>query len=377
MILDRRVLNRTTLDRQLLLARAALPPAEAVARLVALQGQEADAPYIGLWSRLASFTQDDLTALLHGGQVVRGALLRATQHLSLADDYAWLRPLVQPVLDRARKGAFGRALRDVDHAELTELARAHLAGAHRDGRVLTRPQLRDLLRERWPQADPVALGYAVQTLLPIVHTSPSGVWGRGGATPFTLAEDWLGRPLDGPPGTEAAAERLVRRYLAAFGPASVMDVQAWSGLTRLRAVMEGMPDLRTYRDETGRVLYDLAGLPLADPGTPAPVRFLPWFDNLIVAYADRGRFMTAEQRKAVCVGAAIYPTFLVDGFVGGMWNLGGGVLTAEPFHPLPAGVREELEAEGARLMAFAGVEEGRFTWLPPRTDSKGEGSPRA
>ncbi|MFG1619039.1 winged helix DNA-binding domain-containing protein [Nonomuraea wenchangensis] len=377
MILDRRVLNRTTLGRQLLLDRAALPPAEAVARLVALQGQEVDAPYVGLWSRLASFTQDDLTALLHGGQVVRGTLLRATQHLSSADDYVWLRPLVQPVLDRMRKGAFGRALRDVDHAELAELARAHLAGAHRDGRVLTRPQLRDLLRERWPQADPVALGYAAQTLLPIVHTPPNGVWGRGGATPFTLAEDWLGRPMDGPLGTQAAAERLVRRYLAAFGPASVMDVQAWSGLTRLRAVMEGMPDLRTYRDETGRVLYDLAGLPLADPGTPAPVRFLPWFDNLMVAYADRGRLMTAEQRKAVCVGAAIYPTFLVDGFVGGMWNLGGGVLTAEPFHPLPARVREELEAEGARLMAFAGVEEGRFTWLPPRADSGGEGSPGA
>ncbi|MEU4516766.1 winged helix DNA-binding domain-containing protein [Nonomuraea wenchangensis] len=377
MILDRRALNRTTLDRQLLLARAALPPAEAVARLVALQGQEADAPYIGLWSRLAAFTQDDLTALLHGGQVVRGTLLRATQHLSLADDYVWLRPLVQPVLDRTRKGAFGRALQDVDHAELTELARAHLEDAHRDGRVLTRPQLRDLLRRRWPQADPVALGYAVQTLLPIVHTPPNGVWGRGGATPFTLAEHWLGRPLDGPLGAEAAAERLVRRYLAAFGPASVMDVQAWSGLTRLRAVMEGMPDLRTYQDETGRVLYDLAGLPLADPGTPAPVRFLPWFDNLMVAYADRGRFMTAEQRKAVCVGAAIFPTFLVDGFVGGMWNLGGGVLTAEPFHPLPARVREELEAEGARLMAFAGVEEGRFTWLPPRTDRGGEGSPPA
>ncbi|QYC42742.1 hypothetical protein Nocox_25705 [Nonomuraea coxensis DSM 45129] len=370
MILDRRVLNRTTLGRQLLLERAALPPAEAVARLVALQGQEIDAPYVGLWSRLASFTQDDLTALLHGARVVRGTLLRATQHLALADDYVWLRPLVQPVLDRMRRGAFSRDLQDVDPAELAELARAHLADAHRDGRVLTRPQLRDLLRERWPQAGPMALGYAAQTLLPIVHTPPNGVWGRGGATPFTLAEDWLGRPMDDPLGPEPAAERLVRRYLAGFGPASVMDVQSWSGLTRLRAVMERMPDLRTYRDETGRVLYDLAGLPLADPGTPAPVRFLPWFDNLVVAYADRGRLMTAEQRKAVCVGAVIYPTFLVDGFVGGMWNLGGGVLTAEPFHPLPARVREEVEAEGARLMAFAGVEEGRFTWLPPRADRR-------
>ncbi|MCK2216307.1 winged helix DNA-binding domain-containing protein [Actinomadura sp. ATCC 31491] len=374
MILDRRVLNRTALDRQLLLDRAAVTPAEAVGRLVALQGQDTGAPYLGLWSRLASFTQDDLAALLRGKQVVRGTLLRGTQHLALADDYVWIRPLLQPVLDRIRRGAFARALSGVDAAECAGLIRAHLARAHRDGRTLTRPQLRDLLLERWPQADPVALAYSAQTLLPIVHTPPNGLWGQGGATPFTLAEQWLERPLEAQPpaGSPAgpaagpAVERLVRRYLAAFGPASVMDVQAWSGLTRLRPVVEGMRDLRTYRDEDGRVLYDLPGAPLADPGTPAPVRFLPWFDNLMVAYADRSRLMTAEQRKAVCVGAAVYPTFLVDGSVGGVWDLKNGVLTAEPFHPLPGGVMDELAAEGARLMAFAGVEEGRFAWLPPR-----------
>ncbi|MGP3964083.1 winged helix DNA-binding domain-containing protein [Nonomuraea sp. 3N208] len=360
MILNRRVLNRTTLDRQLLLRRADMKPVQAIERLVAVQGQEIDAPYIGLWTRLAAFTQDDLASLLYGKQVVRGSLLRGTQHLALADDYVWIRPLVQVILSRTRQAAFGRATREVDLEELARLAREHLAG-----RTLTRPQLRDLLRERWPEADPMALSWSAQALVPIVHTPPNGIWGKGGATPFTLAEEWLGRPLDG----TVPIERLVERYLAAYGPASVMDVQMWSGLTRLRAVVEGMPHLRKYQDAEGQVLYDVPDAPLAEEDVPAPVRFLPWFDNLIVAYADRGRLMTAEQRKAVCVGAVIYPTFLVDGTVGGMWDLKGGVLTVEPFHPLSDGVMEELAAEAARLMAFAGVEEGSIAWLPPRSST--------
>ncbi|MGN9840215.1 winged helix DNA-binding domain-containing protein [Nonomuraea sp. H19] len=249
MILNRRVLNRTALDRQLLLSRSPLSAAQAIERLVAVQGQEIDAPYLGLWSRLAAFTQDDLADLLHGRQVVRGSLLRGTQHLALAGDYVWIRPLVQVILSRTRQAAWGRLMRDVDPEELALLARKHLAG-----RTLTRPQLRDLLRERWPEVDPMALGFSAQALLPIVHPPPNGIWGRGGATPFTLAEEWLGRSLeDSPP-----VERLVVRYLAAFGPASVMDVQMWAGLTRLRPVVEAMPFLRKYQDAEGRVLYDLA-----------------------------------------------------------------------------------------------------------------------
>ncbi|TMR16584.1 DNA glycosylase AlkZ-like family protein, partial [Nonomuraea zeae] len=177
MILNRRVLNRTTLDRQLLLGRSTMSPAQAIERLVAVQGQEIDAPYIGLWSRLAAFTQDDLAALLYGRQVVRGSLLRGTQHLTLAGDYVWLRPLVQVVLSRSRQAAFGRLMREVDLAEFAGLVRAHLAG-----RTLTRPQLRDLLLERWPEVDPVALGFSAQALVPVVHTPPNGIWGRGGAT---------------------------------------------------------------------------------------------------------------------------------------------------------------------------------------------------
>ncbi|UBU09062.1 winged helix DNA-binding domain-containing protein [Nonomuraea gerenzanensis] len=352
-----RVLNRTTLERQLLLNRSELSAAQAIERLVAVQGQEIDAPYLGLWTRLASFTQADLAALLNDRRVVRGSLLRGTQHLALADDYVWIRPLVQVILSRTRQAAFGRLMRGVDVEELAALARGHLAG-----RTLTRPQLRDLLRERWPEVDPVALGFSPQALLPIVHTPPNGLWGTGGPTPFTLAEEWLGRPLEPAP----PVERLVARYLAAFGPASVMDVQMWSGLTRLRGVMEAMPGLRRYRDASGRVLFDLADAPLAAADAPAPVRFLPWFDNLIVAFADRGRMMTAEQRKQVCVGAAVHPTFLVDGTVGGMWELKDGVLTVEPFEALSDEVMGELAVEGARLMAFAGVQGGEIVWSPPR-----------
>ncbi|WP_113702331.1 winged helix DNA-binding domain-containing protein [Nonomuraea lactucae] len=359
MKLSRRILNRTTLQRQLLLERSSMSPAQAIERLVAVQGQEVNPPYFGLWSRLSSFTQDDLTGLLYGRQVVRGSLLRGTQHLTLADDYVWLRPIAHAPLARSRQAAFGRATADVDLEELVALTRGHLAG-----RTLSRPELRDLLARRWPEVDPLALGWSAQALVPVVHPPPSGTWNRGGATPFTLAEEWLGRPL----ATEPPLERLVVRYLAAFGPASVMDVQAWSGLTRLRPVIEAMSvrSLRKYEDMEGRVLYDLADAPLAAEDLPAPVRFLPYFDNLMVAYADRTRMMTAEQRRAVCVGAIVYPTFLVDGVVAGMWDLKGGALVMEPFHPLPEAVMEELAEEGGRLLAFAGADGERVTWLPPR-----------
>jgi hypothetical protein len=363
MKLNRRVLNRTTLERQLLLARSPLSPAGAIERLVALQGQDVNPPYYGLWSRLASFTQEDLTSLLYGRQVVRGSLLRGTQHLALADDYLWLRPMMQAPMSRARQAGFGRATGEVDLDELVRLARGHLAG-----RTLTRPQLRDLLLERWPDVEPMALGWSAQALVPVVHAPPSGIWNRGGATPFTLAEEWLGRPLDDAP----PVERLVTRYLAAFGPASVMDVQMWSGLTRLRPVIDAMP-LRKYHDTEGRVLYDLPDAPLAEEDVPAPVRFLPAFDNLIVAYADRTRMMTDEQRKAVCVGAVIFPTFLVDGVVAGLWDLKDGVLDLRPFHPLPERAMAELAAEGAGLLAFAGVPDGTLAWRRPSAGRRASG----
>nr|WP_165977932.1 crosslink repair DNA glycosylase YcaQ family protein [Nonomuraea diastatica] len=206
MILNRRVLNRTTLDRQLLLRRAALSPAEAIERLVAVQGQEIDAPYVGLWTRLAAFTQDDLASLLHGRQVVRGSLLRGTQHLALAGDYVWIRPLIHTILTRARQASFGRVTQGVDLDELAKLTREHLAG-----RTLTRPQLRDLLLRRWPEAGPMALGFSAQAMVPVVHTPPNGIGGQRGATPCTLAEEWLGRRARAVPALVRQPHRRLRR----------------------------------------------------------------------------------------------------------------------------------------------------------------------
>ncbi|WP_240506941.1 winged helix DNA-binding domain-containing protein [Thermoactinospora rubra] len=345
--MDLRTLNRTTLQRQLLLRRSAMTPLEAVRHLVALQGQEPNPPYIGLWSRLESFTHEELTGLLYGRQVVRSSLLRATQHLTAAEDYLWLRPLMDAPMRRSRQAAFGRVTRGLDLEELARVARKHLTG-----QTLTRPQLATLLAERWPHIERLALGWSAQSVLPLVHVPPNGTWNRYGATPFTLAEEWLGRPLEAAP----PVERLVTRYLAAFGPATVMDVQAWSGLTRLREVMEAMP-LRRH----GK-LYDLPDAPPADPDTPAPVRFLPWFDNLMVAYADRTRVMSDQARSRVCVGAIVYPTFLVDGTVGGIWNIHDGALHLLPFDPLPDETMGELEEEGARLLAFTGMQGASITW---------------
>ncbi|MFA1539851.1 winged helix DNA-binding domain-containing protein [Actinomadura monticuli] len=346
-VLDRRALNRAALDRQLLLHRSRMPALDAVERLVAIQAQETNMPYLGLWTRLDGFRRDDLTGLLHDRSVVRGSILRGTQHMSTAGDYLWLRPLVQACLLRAQQAAFGRVTKDWDLDELAKEARRLL-----DGRTLTRPQLARKLAEQWPDRDVQALGWTVQALVPVVHPPPSGTWNTGGATPFALAEDWIGEPLQQP-----APERLIRRYLSAFGPASVKDFQMWSGMRRMDADFgELRPALQVYKDENGVELFDLPDIPFPDD-RPAPVRFLPAFDNLILAYADRTRMMTDEHRKAVCVGAITKPTLLVDGRVHGTWALkhdkksDRATLTIELFSPLPDD--QPVQEEAAALLTFA------------------------
>ncbi|WP_339155318.1 winged helix DNA-binding domain-containing protein [Actinomadura luteofluorescens] len=346
--LDRRTLNRAALERQLLLERSRMPVLEAVERLVAIQAQETNMPYIGLWTRLEGFRRDDLTGLLYDRSAVRSSILRGTQHMASAADYLWMRPLVEESLLRGRQAAFGSATRGWDLDVLAAEARRLLAG-----RTLTRPQLGRALAERWPDRDPLALGWSAQALVSVVHPPPSGTWNTGGATPFALAEEWIGRPL-----SKESPDRLIRRYLAAFGPASVKDFQMWSGMRRMDAAFEELrPSLQTYRDEDGVELFDLPDMPLPDADVPAPVRFLPAFDNLILAYADRSRIMTDEQRKAVCVGALTKPSLLVDGRVHGVWTLkhdrkaARAELTVELLAPLAD--EEPVREEAARLLAFA------------------------
>ncbi|WP_243719727.1 winged helix DNA-binding domain-containing protein [Actinomadura sp. KC06] len=320
---------------------------DAVSLLVAIQAQENNVPYYSLWTRLAGFQQQELTDLMNDRSVVRGSILRGTQHMSLAEDYRWLRPLVQECLTRGRQAAFGRVSKGWDLDELAIEARKLL-----DGQVLTRPQLARALAELWPDRDVQALGWSAQAVLSVVHPPPSGTWNVGGATPFALAEEWIGKPL-----YETGPARLIRRYLAAFGPASVKDFQMWSGLRRMDAAFEELrPELRVYKDDNGVELFDLPDLTIPDD-VPAPVRLLPGFDNLVLAYADRTRLMTDEQRRIVCVGAVIKPTILVDGRVHGLWTLerdrkaGSATVTVERLAPLPD--EQAVEEEAARFLEFA------------------------
>ena len=356
--LTRRALNRALLGRQLLLRPAALPAAgdragpviETVEHLVGLQAQAPFPPYYGLWSRLDGFRPGDLAALLLNRQVVRVALMRGTIHLVSARDCLALRPALQPVLDRALRATFGRRLTGVDHAALAAA-----------GRVLVEEQPRtfsDLGRElarRWPEHDPDALAQGVRALVPLVQVPPRAVWGASGPAAHTSAEAWLGRPMP----ADASPEPLVTRYLAAFGPATVQDVQAWSGLTRLREIVDRLrPGLRTFRGEQGAELFDLPDAPRPDPDTPAPVRFVAEFDNLVLAHADRARVLSEPHRKKMYARANTFPgSVLIDGFVAGIWRItpsrAAATATVELFEPVTARVRDEVAAEGRRLLAFA------------------------
>ncbi len=343
-VLYRRALNRATLARQLLLDRHALPALDAVHRLAGLNAQTADEPYLGLWSRLVDFRPAELVDLLHDRQVVRSCLMRCTQHLVTAADFAVFRPLLAPLLARTRRSVFGRRTDGVDLEELVARTEEHLRG-----RTLTRPELALLLAERWPNAERSALAWSAQYLTPIVHPPPDGVWRRRrGRTPFALAADWLGAP------GEAVPSELIRRYLAAFGPATVRDLHRWSGLSRLGGVVESM-DLRRFRTEGGVALFDLPDAPRPDADTPAPARLLPDFDNLALAHHGRTRVMSDEYRARICVGDAVAATILVDGVVVGSWRLVREPDTTTVHLTLFAPVTdvEPVVSEAYRLLAFA------------------------
>ena len=351
-VLTTRALNRATLDRQMLLRRAKVSVLAGIERLVGLQAQLPNPPYIGLWSRLASFERDDLTRLIEKRRVVRSTMMRATQHVVTARDYLWLRPVLQPMLDRYCQHQHGRGTTGIGRDELLAAGRTLLAERPR-----TVTELRSLLAERWPKHTPLALGYSIQLLLPLVHVPPRGTWGRGGAVPAALAEEWLGRPLS----AAGTPEKLILRYLAAFGPATVADVQEWSGLTKLRDPVEGLRSrLRTFRDESGRELFDLPDAPRPDPDVPAPPRFLPEYDNLLLSHADRSRVVTDEERRAIWTRNGLLATALVDGRVAATWRIARERATAtleiDPLRRISRPDRSALVEEGERLLAFTDPE---------------------
>lgn len=356
-VLTLRELNRATLARQMLIRRQKLPVTEAIEHLVGMQAQAPNPPYVGLWTRLEGFHPDELARLILDRRAVRIALMRNTIHLVTARDCLALRPLVQPVFGRHlyANRAHHAGIEGVDIEALVAAGRALL-----EERPRIAKELGGLLKERWPDRDPASLARAIRHLVPLVQVPPRGIWGKSGQAAHTTAEAWLGRPLDPDP----SLDEMVMRYLAAFGPATVKDVQTWSGLTRLSEVTDRLrPCLRTFRDEHGKELFDLPDAPRPDPDTPAPPRFLPEFDNLILSHADRTRIIVDEHRKVIASKNGMVPaTVLVDGFVRGTWKTertrGKATLVIEPFKPLAKKDRDALAEEGQRLVRFVAEPEG-------------------
>ncbi|MFI2415482.1 winged helix DNA-binding domain-containing protein [Streptomyces sp. NPDC018947] len=341
-VLGTRALNRATLARQLLLRRAPMSAEDAVAHLVGLQAQNVKPPYYALAARLDGFTPEDLSAPMAERRVARLVTLRSTIHTHTADDCLSLRPLVQAARDRElvnfRKGLVG-----VDLDRLAVLARELVEAEPR-----TMKQLREALLLHWPDADPQALAVAARCRLPLVQVTPRGLWGRGGQVELTTAEHWFGRPAEPVP----APDGTVLRYLAAFGPASVKDMQTWAGLTRLRDAFERLrPRLLTFRAPDGTELFDLPDAPRPDPDTPAPPRLLPEYDNLLLSHADRARLVPPEHRGRTWRGNQAYRVLLVDGFVAGLWKLEDATLVVEPFGRITGAGRDEIAAEGERMLA--------------------------
>jgi hypothetical protein len=342
-VLSRRALNRATLARQLLLERAAMPALDAVAHLVGMQAQVPLNPYTGLWSRLAGFEPVELAGLILDRRVVRIVVMRATIHLVTAEDCLRLRPLTQEVLDKelTHHRDFAPELRGVDLGPVLAYAREVFAESPR-----STTSLRAVLGERFPDVHAGALAYACRCLLPLVQVPPRGVWSQTSQVTLTTADAWLGRPLAAQP----SIDQVMLRYLAAFGPASVADAGTWSRITGLREVFERLrPQLMTFRDERGRELFDLPDAPRPDPETPAPARFLPEYDNVLLSDDDRSRF-AGEPFSAE---GPVHGTVLVDGFVAGVWALDGSTLTVTG-----RDATEELVAEGHQLLGFFGVEDG-------------------
>ena len=363
-VLSRRALNRALLARQSLLQRQPAaadgpnpasptsPTSQALAmveHLVGLQAQAPFPPYHGLLARLEGFRPEHLAELLTSRDVVRIALMRGTIHLVSADDALWLRPLIQPVLDRALASNFGKRLPGVD---LAAVAAAGEALTTED--PLTFAELGELLTQDWPGQPADALAQVVRARVPLVQVPPRAVWGQSGLARHTPADVWLGRPLAEKPSLEL----MVERYLAAFGPASVQDVQAWSGLTRLREVIDPMRDrLRVFTDEQGRELFDRPDGPRPGPDVPAPARLLAEYDNIILSHDDRTRIMSDRDRRGLFQYLNVFPgSVLVDGFVAGLWRVKRAkrtaTMTVELFRSrLAARDRDEITAEAARVLA--------------------------
>ncbi|WP_431982162.1 winged helix DNA-binding domain-containing protein [Streptomyces qinglanensis] len=349
-LLTRPALSRALLARQLLVERARMPVRDAVEHLVGIQAQAPRPPYFALWSRLADFDPQELSLQLEGRGLVRLSTMRGTVHLVSDRDALELRALTQPLHESAVRTNLAKQLGGEDPWQVAEAARELLAE-----HPLTGSELGSRLQERRPHLEARPLWMTARYLLPLVQLPPRGLWGRSGQPVVDTVERWLGRS----PAAEPCVETMVLRYLGAFGPASARDAQTWSGLTRLGEVLERLrPQLRVFRDEAGRELFDLPDAPRPDPGLPLPVRFLAEYDNIVLSHADRSRLLDEPVRRTLAGRNGQVPgTFLVDGRVRGMWKADtsrkAATLTLTPFEHLDEEAEQALAEEGQRLLAFA------------------------
>ncbi|MGZ0150240.1 winged helix DNA-binding domain-containing protein [Kribbella sp. WER1] len=345
-VMSGRAVNRATLARQLLLAREAVPAVEVVERLAGMQGQEPKHPYVGLWSRVDGFEEDELDRAVAGRDVVRATFLRGTLHLVTAADYLRFRVTVAPVLAAGMK-VLGERAAGLEPSKVVAAAEKLLAKE-----PLTFTEVRDALQQQFPDVNERALGFCTRMLVPLVMYPADVRWSWTANSRFTPAEEWIGEKLH----QQAEVAELVTRYLQAFGPATPADFQTWSGLQKAKPLFDEL-DLETFQDESGKTLYDVPDAPRPEADTPAPVRFLPEFDNLLLSHAKRERIIADEYKPAVFTkNLRVKATYTVDGFVAGLWTSelkrGVATLTLTPFGKTLKKTQAELEREGSGLLRF-------------------------
>src|SRR6185312_70444 len=361
--LSTRRLNRATLDRQMLLERQRLGLVAAVDTLIGLQGQVSEGPYQGLWSRLEGFRHEELTALIVDRTLVRATSLRSTLHLHTVDDLLGLRPHVQPTLDRMWQSAFGN--RRFGDNDVDAVRKAGVALLNKT--PMTGGALGKALQEQFPDGEPLAKSVLLQVKEILIQIPPTRVWGSGHAPVLARAENWVPKPHRRP----LKLDELVVRYLRAYGPASVGDMQSWSGIGKLAPVFAALGDrLRTYAGEDGRVLYDLADATLPAADVEAPVRFLPDYDNAVLGYERRERIVSAGDQKRLAALTRSFRAVLVDGVVAGSWSIGrkkqDATLTLTPFRRLLKREQRAIEQEGVAFLAFMedGAERREVVFAP-------------
>ena len=348
--LTNRELNRTTLARQLLLERSDFILPYAFGQLLALQAQRANSPFIALWSRLANFEREHLAEFIHEREAVKGTMMRTTLHLMQTGDYIGSRQTMQPMLDSGAASIVKQRDAEFDEDNVLRLVRNFMQDEPR-----TFAEISAMLEEAEPDVDIGAMRYTARMKIPMLQVpDKKSAWCYPGRPKFTLAENWLPRPM-----TQVMLEKgIILRYLRAFGPASVADIQRWTGLSGLAEVVATMgKDLVTYEDENGRELIDGKIHVIADADTPAPVRFLPEFDNVLLAYDKRERVLDDTYRKKVYLpGLRVHSVFLVDGFVAGGWKAekkrGTATLNLDAFTKISKKDRSALEEEGEKLLRF-------------------------